>query len=65
MDDNMRKAYPLWGMIIITTLLVFGVFMLYYTGCFQISSFADLTKYLYYHCFEFIVSLIFIITSII
>lgn len=64
MDDNMKKAYPLWGMIIITTLLVFGVFMLYYTGCFQISSLNDLTKYLYYHCFEFIVSLIFIITSI-
>lgn len=64
MDDNMKKAYPLLGMLIITVLLVFGVFMLYYTGFFALKSFKELTVYLYYHCFEFIVSFIFIISSI-
>jgi len=64
MDDNIKKAYPLFGMFILTLFLVFGVFMLYYTGLFDIKSTKDLTNFLYYHCFEFIVSFLFIASSI-
>ncbi len=64
MDDNMKKAYPFSGMLILTILLVFGFFLLHFTGFFDIRSFKELTTFLYYHCFEFIVSFVFIMSSI-
>ncbi len=64
MNEQLKKAYPFSGMLVITILLIFGFFMLYYTGCFEISSLNELKSFLYYHCFEFIVSFVFIISSI-
>lgn len=64
MNENLKKAYPFSGMFVTTLLLVFGFFMLYYTGMFEIGSFKELGTYLYKHCFEFIVSFVFIVSSI-
>lgn len=63
-DDHIKKAYPFSGMFVLTILLIFGFFMLYYTGCFNIKSLHDILDYLYRHCFEFMVSFIFIVTSL-
>lgn len=64
MNEKINKAYPFSGMFIMTILLIFGFFMLYYSGLFEINSFKALTNYLYYHCFEFMVSFVFIISSL-
>ena len=43
---NIGNYYSFGGMLILLFLFVFGVFMLYWTGCFNISSYGDLYNYL-------------------
>ena len=59
MKDAENK-FPWQGMLIVTILMVAGLLILYFTGCFSIKNYNELYNYVYVHGSECVLSIFFI-----